>query len=141
MRLAVDASVVIKWLFADPAHEDDTELATNLMSAVVQGQMTAIQPFHWLAEVAAVIARETPSRAEQDVELLHDLQLQVCDGPDILRRACRLAIALNHHLFDTLYRAVALETDAILVTADERYRAKAQTAGQIVHLRDWLPAG
>ena len=43
-------------------------------------------------------------------------------------------------MFDTLYHAVALESDdAILVTADERYRAKAQKLGCIVALQSWQP--
>lgn len=50
----------------------------------------------------------------------------------------RLSIELNHHLFDTLYHAVALHTpDATLITADEAYWRKAQTIGQIVRLVDY----
>jgi predicted nucleic acid-binding protein len=37
------------------------------------------------------------------------------------RRAVEIAVALNHHLFDTLYHAVALEEGATLVTADEAF--------------------
>jgi predicted nucleic acid-binding protein len=49
--------------------------------------------------------------------------------------ACDLAILLNHHLFDTLYHAVALLTpEATLVTADRRYFDKAQSHGRIVLL-------
>ncbi len=39
MTLVIDASVIIKWLFADPEREDYTELATNLMSAVIHNNM------------------------------------------------------------------------------------------------------
>ena len=35
-----------------------------------------------------------------------------------LKRASRLAVELNHHLFDTLYHAVAFEHDGRLVTAE-----------------------
>jgi predicted nucleic acid-binding protein len=48
-----------------------------------------------------------------------------------------LAIDLHHHLFDTLYHAVALETESVLVTADGRYLAKARDLGQIMHLAEW----
>mgnify|MGYP001811251789 CR=1 FL=1 len=44
-----------------------------------------------------------------------------------------LAIRLNHHLFDTLYHAVALHTSrAVLITADRRYFTKAEPIGHIV---------
>jgi hypothetical protein len=48
-------------------------------------------------------------------------------------------ICSNHHLFDTLYHAVALEhEDALLVTADDRYYRKAEHYGTIAVLRDWV---
>ena len=140
MRLVVDASVVVKWLFADPEREEHTELATTLMSSVVRQQVAAVQPVHWLAEVGAVLARSAPDKAEQDIVLLSALGLAVQDGPEILQRACRLAIDLNHHLFDTLYHAVALETDSVLVTADEHYLSKARDIGRIMRLAEWSPA-
>ena len=140
MRLVIDASVIIKWLFADPAREEHTERATTLMAAVVQQQVSAVQPVHWLAEVGAVLAREAPEKAEEDIALLSVLGLTIQDGPAILRRACRLAIGLNHHLFDTLYHAVALETESVLVTADAHYLAKARDLGQIMHLVEWASA-
>jgi len=55
-----------------------------------------------------------------------------------MRRATILALETTHHLFDTLYHAVALELeDALLVTADERYHGKAERYGTIRALRDW----
>jgi predicted nucleic acid-binding protein len=42
----------------------------------------------------------------------------VSDGPELLQRACRLSNELSHHLFDTPYHAVALDTDSVLVTAN-----------------------
>jgi predicted nucleic acid-binding protein len=61
----VDASVIVKWLLADPENESDTERATALMSAVVAGEHQLLQPVHWLAEVAAVLARVSPSTASE----------------------------------------------------------------------------
>jgi Ca2+-binding RTX toxin-like protein len=49
--------------------------------------------------------------------------------------------AQQHHLFDTLYHAVALQTPgALCVTADRRYLAKAHPVGQIAWLGDYQPA-
>jgi predicted nucleic acid-binding protein len=58
--------------------------------------------------------------------MLAALEFPTTDDPNVIRRATRLAIETNHHLFDTLYHAVALEhEDAVLVTADDRYYGKA----------------
>ena len=54
-----------------------------------------------------------------------------------MKRAADLSIELNHHLFDTLYHAVALEEGATLVTADEVYFAKATGLGNIQRLADF----
>ena len=140
MRLVVDASVVIKWLFADPEREEYTQRATTLMAAIVQQEIPAVQPVHWLAEVGAVLARVTPDKAAQDILLLSAFGLAVQNGPQILQRACRLSIDLDHHLFDTLYHAVALETESVLVTADEHYLHKARNLGRIIHLAEWSAA-
>jgi predicted nucleic acid-binding protein len=131
--------VVLKWLLEDPAREPDTEKAFSLVESVVNGRLEVLQPVHWLAEVAAVAARLTPQTAVRDVEMLAALEFPTTDDPNVIRRATSLAIGTNHHLFDTLYHAVALEhEDALLVTADDRYFGKAERYGTIAALRDWV---
>lgn len=138
MIVVLDASVILKWLFQDPSREPDTAKALVIIESVVSGRLEIIQPVHWLVEVAAVAARLTPHTAVSDVERLAALEFPTNGGPDIMRRATDLAIATDHHLFDTLYHAVAIETeDALLVTADERYLQKAERYGMITALRYW----
>ena len=138
MTVVLDASVILKWLLEDPTTEPDTEKALALIDAVILGKLEILQPVHWLIEVAAVTARLTPQTAVQDVELLSGMQLPTSDDPGVLIRATRLAIETDHHVFDTLYHAVALEhDDAVLVTADDRYLRKAKRYGMIAALADW----
>lgn len=138
MTVVLDASVILKWLLEDPAREPDTEKARALIDAVIHGKLDILQPVHWLIEVAAVAARLTPRTVVRDVELLAAMQLPTSDGPNVLLRATALAINTGQHLFDTLYHAVALEhDDTILVTADDRYRRKAERFGRIAPLADW----
>ena len=68
------------------------------------------------------------------------MELRVRNDGEVYRTACRLAHELQHHLFDTLYHAVALETEAaVLVTADSRYWRKARRFGAIEPLAGgWL---
>jgi predicted nucleic acid-binding protein len=138
--VVIDASVILKWLIEDPDREPDTEKALDLVESVVRGRLDVLQPIHWLAEVAAVTARLTPQTAVRDVEMLAALEFPISDEPNVIRRATRLAVETDHHLFDTLYHAVALESeDATLVTADNRYYKKARRYGTIASLRDWVP--
>jgi predicted nucleic acid-binding protein len=134
----IDASVVIKWLLQDPEREASTDRATELMNLVTNGDQSVLQPIHWLVEVGAVLARESPATAADDVAMLTALELPTTDDLQVLRRGVELAIGLKQHLFDTYYHGVALETpDCILVTADERYLRAAHSKGRIVSLTEW----
>ncbi len=138
MKLVVDASVIVKWLINDPDKEAETHRATDLMQRILDGHETALQPAHWLLEVGAVLARMSPTTAEKDIALLQGLELPTDDSPHLLGRACRLAIELKQHLFDTLYHAVALENpDCTLITADDRYLDAATRTGRVIRLTDW----
>jgi predicted nucleic acid-binding protein len=134
----VDASVVIKWLLQDPERETGTDKATQLMESVTNGDQPVLQPTHWLVEVGAVLARESPGTAADDVGMLTALELPTTDELQVLRRGVELAMELKQHLFDTYYHGVALETpDCILITADERYLRAARAKGNIVSLMEW----
>lgn len=136
--VVLDASVIIKWLLEDPITEPHTPKAIALMETVIGGELQIIEPAHWLVEVGAVLARLSPATALEDVEMLAALEFPVADSPQVMRRAVSLAIDTGQHVFDTLYHAVALEHDALLITADERYRARSESKGQILGLQDWV---
>ena len=97
----------------------------------------AIQPPHWLVEVLAVLAREAPPLAEEALEVLEDLNLPVSPGAHVYQRGVRLSNQLKHHMFDTLYHAIALEQGATLITADDIYFAKAFRLGNIKLLMNY----
>jgi predicted nucleic acid-binding protein len=138
VSIVVDASVIIKWLLQDPEREAGTDRATQLMNSIVKGDLPVLQPTHWLIEVGAVLARESPATAADDITMLKALELPVIDEPKVLQRGVELGIELKQHLFDTFYHAVALENeDSVLVTADQRYLRAAQSKGRIIDLMDW----
>jgi len=134
----IDASVVIKWLLQNPEREAETDKATRLMERVTNGEQPALQPTHWVVEVGAVLARESPGTAVDDVGMLTALELPTTHDLSVLQRGVQLAMELKQHLFDTYYHGVALETsDCVLVTADERYLRAARAKGRIVSLTEW----
>ncbi len=73
------------------------------------------------------------------IDLLDSMELATAADAGLYKRASRLAQELDQHLFDTLYHALALENDALLVTADDRYLHKAGRLGRIVALDRWTP--
>ena len=139
MKLVIDASVALKWILHPQQPEPDLVEALAILKALGDGLHTAHQPVHWVAEVLAVVARKAPQRIDAGLSLIQQTPFTIIDGVAVMRRAATMADALGHHLFDTLYHAVALETGAMLVTADEAYLRKAQALGQIVHLSALSP--
>ncbi len=132
MTVVLDASVALKWFLADASGEDHVAQALGLLGQVASGDMKLLQPPHFLAEVAAVLARLKPQQALDDLLDLLDIEFETADHPGIYTRALELATRYQHHLFDTLYHAVALETPGTeFITADGRYFDKARSEGRI----------
>ena len=140
MNLVVDASVALKWFLREREDESDMEPALALLAGVDTNRYRLWQPPHFLAEVAAVLAREKPRTAREDLADLRLIQWQSVEHPGTYETAMDLSIRLGHHLFDTLYHATALRTPhAMLITADRIYYDKAQSEGRIVLLSDFDP--
>ena len=132
IRLVADASGAVKWVFPFRDDEEDSAKALALLDRFRHGEVGLQQPPHWLAEVAAVISRQSPATAREGVGLLYAMRVPVVDSPEVYALGCELAVASGQHLFDTLYHAVALlSPECTLVTSDERYYRKARRFGSI----------
>lgn len=140
MKIVVDASVCVKWFFPDSSAEQHSEQALQLLKQVANNQITLIQPSHWLAEVVAIITRIQPEIAELIIDYLTTMELDILQTSETLKIASRLSVQLSHHLFDTLYHALAIEMQAVFITADEKYFKKAQAFGHIQLLTHWTEA-
>jgi predicted nucleic acid-binding protein len=138
MILVVDASVALKWFFQSRDNEADCGLALAILAGIDEGRIQLLQPPHFIAEVAAILAREKPAEAGNDLLDLLSIESRFSDEPEIYATAIDLSVRYRHHLFDTLYHAVALHNPgAILITADETYYRKAHGAGRIMRLQDY----
>ena len=141
MRLVLDAGVAVKWFLPDVPDEPDLPLACSLLLRLQSGGLRLIQPSHWTLELAAVLARRVPSTAAEsigDLKLIEGITID--DSLAVYHLAIELSVALDHHLFDTFYHALALDAGVTLVTADARYYRKARDLGAIVLLEDLQPA-
>ena len=102
-----------------------------------QPNAICVTPVRGTAHNGRAIRGPRTPRNRGKVNLLQ-LPLHTACAPDVLARAVALSVQLRHHLFDTLYHAVALQTPgAVCVTADRRYLGKAHALGRIVWLGDY----
>lgn len=136
--VVIDASVAIKWFISEFPDEGYKDEALDLLRAYRDDRIEFYQPPIWRAEVLAVLARIAPDKAEQHTWKLLAFDHGEATGSALYLKAVQLSIQLGHHLFDTIYHASALiHPSATLITADERYRIKAEPLGRVLSLKRW----
>ena len=119
MRFVVDASVAVKWLVA----EEDADAADWLAAS---GQELHA-PRLMASEAANVLWRKARlgqiERAEAGaaMALLTDMPVRWNDDETVGADAVRLALALDHPVYDCVYLALAHRIGATVVTADRRF--------------------
>jgi len=137
IKLVVDASVAVKWFIRDSTEENNVASAVDILVGIGKNSIEIIQPPHWIAEVTAVLARLQPDLSDDAIDLLDAMELPTRAESGVYKLASHLATELNHHLFDTLYHALALQDNATLITADHRYFRKSVNQGSICMLADF----
>ena len=119
MRFVVDASVAVKWLVA----EEDADVADRLAAS---GQELHA-PRLMVSEAANALWRKAQvhqiERAEAGaaMALLTDMPVRWNDDETVGADAVRLALAIDHAVYDCIYLALAHRIGATVVTADRRF--------------------
>ncbi len=128
MIFVIDASVAIKWF----AEEDEHDAAVALSDFGHQ----LIAPDIIFAEVANVLRRKTRlgyishEQAAMAVGNLGKAFEYIVPSSTLVNEAFEKASRLDHSIYDVLYLTCALQASGgVLVTADEKFRAKADAAG------------
>jgi predicted nucleic acid-binding protein len=130
----VDASVAVKWFLPETGADAALQLHGQELAA----------PALIRVEVAAAIVRKArsgeiaPEEAERAVgwwlKSLAEGSVTLVPDQTGLPNAVRLALALHHPLQDCLYLATASRCRAPLITADQKFAARARTASYDVRL-------
>lgn len=132
MIRVLDASVALKWFFRVEDELAGAAEALELLAGVEAGEVKLVEPPHFLAEMAAVLARKDPRGAQDSIRDLLEIEMQVWPERDLYLVAADLAGRTGTHVFDALYHATALHFPAAeLVTADRRYYERARHLGQV----------
>ncbi|MCY3876106.1 MAG: type II toxin-antitoxin system VapC family toxin [Rhodobacteraceae bacterium] len=119
MRLVVDASVTVKLLVDEPDSDAARELAAS-------GQELHA-PRLLVSEVANALWRKARqgqiARADAGAAMVvvSDMPMRWNDDETVCADAVRLALALDHPVYDCMYLALAHRIGATVVTADRRF--------------------
>ena len=125
--IVVDASVALKWFVEEP----DSGVARGLVASGA----TLIAPDLVVAEACNAawrLARRGELVAAQADIVAADLALAFAELVPLAGLAASttaLARELDHPVYDCFYLALAVERDAVVVTADARFVARARGSG------------
>lgn len=126
MKLIVDASIAVKWLFAEPQSLEARQLLTP--------RIDLHAPDFILTEIANVIwkkarRKEIPS-ARPYIDELANLSdaIVLHSSADLVIKAAALAIQIDHPVYDCIYLTNAEAESAPLITADDKLARRAVEA-------------
>lgn len=127
MKLTVDASVVAKWFLTEPQSED----ARQLLAPRLRLHAPDILPVEYANTVWKKVHRREIPDAQPYLEGLASLPEAVTlhRSGDLLDHAVRIAVQMDHPVYDCLYLACADATTSVLITADQRFAKKAAGTG------------
>jgi len=117
--VVVDASVAAKWFLPEP----DAAAALRLLD----GRHRLAAPDLIYAETGNIIWKLhsrgvlDKNEALEMVEHFLSMPLDVYDSTFLLAPALEIAIATRRTVYDSLYLSLAIELDASVITADERW--------------------
>jgi predicted nucleic acid-binding protein len=135
----IDASVAVKWLVT----EAFSEQAAHLLDA----ELTRIAPELLYPEAANALwamSRRGDFGKDDFADAINVLKTAPIATPVSMRQlapsAGRLAVDLDHPVYDCFYLALAVQEQYPVVTADQRFhdtvRAHPYLADRIVHVRE-----
>lgn len=133
----LDTSVAVKW-FANEGGAEQSK-ADQLLDSLGQGECIVKAPELLLFEVASalMLSHKFPSaRVADSLAFLDRLKIDVkmLNWPTLVK-AVEIASVCNATIYDSYFLALALETDSVLITADEVFLRKARQLPNIVSLR------
>ena len=119
MRFVVDASVAVKLLVEEPGSDAARELtasgkelhAPRLMAAEVANAL-------WRKARLGQVERSDASAA---LAWMTEMPVRWNDDEAVCADAVRLALALDHPVYDCVYLALAHRIGAVMLTADRRF--------------------
>ena len=124
--LILDTSVVLKWFLEKD--EPDVARARELREAFLSRRCTLRAPDLLLVEVANALTaghRSSPKQVTQALEAIQAIELHLVGVQfPTLVRAVELASTYGVPVYDSYFLAVAIESEGLLVTADEVFIRK-----------------
>jgi len=125
-EFVLDASVVVK-LFLEDSGSDDAEALIASSSRLIAPDWVHVETANVIQRAvrADQLAMPSAMSALRSIPAFFD---ELVETIPLLSPAFELSVELGHPIYDCLYLALAVERDACLVTADQKFVAKCSSS-------------
>lgn len=140
-KIILDASVILKIVIS----EEDSFLVEPIIRKHIKKETSIIVPRFWQYEIANVLrfsaAKFSFKKAQEKIKILRLLEfLEIHPDEKTINKTLQMTFKKEKIAFyDTLYHALALEQNALLITADKKYYNQAKSFGNIYLLKNFKP--
>ncbi len=123
--IALDASVAAKW-FLPSEREPLSDQAFLLLRQYQKAEVRFVVPDLFWSEIANIVwkaakqGRLAVATAHRALAEMQERDLPTVPARALLEQALSLAITFQRPVYDSLYLALAVESNATLITADEK---------------------
>jgi predicted nucleic acid-binding protein len=133
-----DASVILKWAFQSP-DEQDCDKALDLLGRWLAGSCSIILPSLWIYECGNVLGLKALDTAAEIMDIFIGYRFDECPlSTAITGATLQLMRDYQVTFYDAVYHVVAMNTGAMLVTADAAYFRKTNQLGKIIMLENFV---
>jgi len=117
--LVVDASVAAKWFLPEPGAEAALRLLNGRRRLIAPDLIHAeLGNIAWKLHTREVLSAE---EATEMIEHFLSMPLEIHETAPLLPQALQIAITTRRNVYDSLYLALAVEQNATVLTADQRW--------------------
>ena len=137
LKVVPDASIILKWVLPWE-NEPYSRQAHALSQAFYDNEIDLILPSLWVYEIGNVLTIKYPEVARVLLAHLTNLDIPVVQ-PSVRLIELTTKLVSRHAVtfYDASYHALAVMTDALFVTADEKFLRKVPDDKNCQHIRDW----
>ena len=136
-KVVPDASVILKWVLPRE-NEPYSKQAHAISQAFYDNEIDLIVPSLWVYEVGNVLTIKYPEVARVLLSHLANLNIQVVQpSARLIELTTKLVARHSVTFYDASYHALAVISDALFVTADEKFLRKVTDDIHCQHIRDW----